>query len=431
MPTKKKIIIKKKKQIIKVKQSQKVKVVVNVGNKSKTRVKRKAAAPQQKQPIIINTHVINQPAAQQYDQQQQLQQANQQKQQNYEELLNVPPVERNKLFPEKLKQKEYFENELTSKLRQPKKIAIRQPIIPVVQENELESTSRIKPIIIPRISHAQQYRNLINSGRKREDKRENAQVEANLLGQLQAEPEEVRGIRKHIIDERKKMNDIQTKAETKAANQIQKAAKESTKYKQEEVKGVMQNILNSIVDEKIKSNTDNNQAKKIQKAYTAFNYGVKERIKQAQLEELEESINPQTDVAEAKNAFLNVIKQPEENPREVDEAKPEPKKISKRQQNILIKKEAREARDAKAKAEAEAKAEVEAKPEQVPSFQLINKKKYTLKELQKLAADRDIQRTVRRADGKQHTLNKNELAEAINGLMVNRQRDINSKMGAI
>ena len=83
---------------------------------SKTRVKRKAATPQQKQPIIINTHVINKPAAQQYDQQQQLQQANQQKQQNYEELLNVPPVERNKLYPEKVKQKEYFENELISKL---------------------------------------------------------------------------------------------------------------------------------------------------------------------------------------------------------------------------------------------------------------------------------------------------------------------------
>ncbi len=65
---------------------------------------------------------------------------------------------------------------------------------------------------------------------------------------------------------------------------------------------------------------------------------------------------PQTDVAEAKNSFLNVI-QPEQNPREVDEAKPEPKQISKRQQNILIKKEAREA---KAKAKTEAKAEAEA-----------------------------------------------------------------------
>ena len=60
---------------------------------------------------------------------------------------------------------------------------------------------------------------------------------------------------------------------------------------------------------------------------------------------------PQIDVAEAKNEYLNVIQQPEENPREVDEEKPEPKKLTKTQQKALKKKEARESK-AKAKAEA-------------------------------------------------------------------------------
>ena len=421
MPTKKKVVIKKKKQTIKVKQSQKVKVVVNVGNKSKTKtVRRKAAAPQQKQPIIINTHVINQPAAQQYEQQQQLQQANQQKQQDYEQLLNVAPVDRNKLFPEKIKQKEYFENELTSKLRQPKQIAIRQPIIPAPQERELDSTSVIKPIIIPRKSHAEQWKNLINSGRKREDKRENAQMEANLLGPLQAEPKEITGIRQHIIDERKRINE--------AATQIQKAAKKSIKYKKEEVKGVMQNMLNLIVDEQIKSNKDNliddlnktikinntmqtnKAAAKIQRMSQAGMKRIEERIKKAKFDELNESLNPQTDVEEAKNEYINVIQQPKENPREVDEAKPEPKQMSKRQQTALIKREAK----AKAKAEAEAR----------------TPPKLLLKDLQKTAAELNL--PISTGSGKKtRRLRRDELIVLIQGMQVNKQRDINSKMGAV
>ena len=298
MPTKKKIIIKKKKQIIKVKQSQKVKVVVNVGTKNKTKaVRRKAAAPQQKQPIIINTHVINQPAAQQYDQQQQLQQANQQKQQNYEELLNVPPVERNKLFPEKLKQKEYFENELTSKLRQPKKIAIRQPIMPAVQENELESTGYLKykkPIKIEVLKQAEalNYRDILNRGRQQEDKRENVQVEANLLGQLQAEPKELRKM---------KLSGINTK--------IKQQKKENEQFK------INKDMVVDDLKEKIKINNimqTNEAAAKIQRMSQAGMKRIEERIKKAKFEELNESLNPQTHVAEAKNAFLNVIKQPEE-----------------------------------------------------------------------------------------------------------------------
>ena len=421
MPTKKKVVIKKKKQTIKVKQSQKVKVVVNVGNKSKTKtVRRKAATPQQKQPIIINTHVINQPAAQQYEQQQQLQQANQQKQQDYEQLLNVAPVDRNKLFPEKIKQKEYFENELTSKLRQPKQIAIRQPIIPAPQERELDSTSVIKPIIIPRKSHAEQWKNLINSGRKREDKRENAQMEANLLGPLQAEPKEITGIRQHIIDERKRINE--------AATQIQKAAKKSIKYKKEEVKGVMQNMLNLIVDEQIKSNKDNliddlnktikinntmqtnKAAAKIQRMSQAGMKRIEERIKKAKFDELNESLNPQTDVEEAKNEYINVIQQPKENPREVDEAKPEPKQMSKRQQTALIKREAK----AKAKAEAEAR----------------TPPKLLLKDLQKTAAELNL--PISTGSGKKtRRLRRDELIVLIQGMQVNKQRDINSKMGAV
>ena len=259
MPTKKKVVIKKKKQTIKVKQSQKVKVVVNVGNKSKTKtVRRKAAAPQQKQPIIINTHVINQPAAQQYEQQQQLQQANQQKQQDYEQLFNVPPVDRNKLFPEKIKQKEYFENEFKSKLRQPKQIRIPVPvpvseqiIVPVpAPERELDSTSVIKPIIIPRKSHAEQWKDLINSGRKREDKRENAQVEANLLGPLQAEPKEMRGIRQHIIDERKKISDIIQNIELRESKEMPGLSALKSKMRQKKNNNTKNNNWNLILSTK-------------------------------------------------------------------------------------------------------------------------------------------------------------------------------------
>jgi hypothetical protein len=313
MPTKKKIIIKKKKQIIKVKQSQKVKVVVNVGNKSKTRVKRKAAAPQQKQPIIINTHVINQPAAQQYDQQQQLQQANQQKQQNYEELLNVPPVERNKLFPEKLKQKEYFENELTSKLRQPKKIAIRQPIMPVVQENELES----------------------------------------------------------MVDDTNATKIDEFKDEIK-----------------------------------------------------------KPRSRTAITRE-------QLDVAEAKNSYLNLIKQPEVNPREVDEAKPEPKQLSKRQQDALIKREAKALIPKKLTKREQRLQENDLiinKQKVEESNRLrendIDVSKLNVKELQKIAKLLDIQRSV--GSGKKgEKLKRQNLVVLIQGMQANIQRDANSKMGAV
>ena len=462
MPTKKKIIIKKKKQIIKVKQSQKVKVVVNVGNKSKTRVKRKAAAPQQKQPIIINTHVINQPAAQQYDQQQQLQQANQQKQQNYEELLNVPPVDRNKLFPEKLKQKEYFENELTSKLRQPKKIAIRQPIMPVVQENELESTGYLKykkPIKIEVLKPAEalNYRDILNRGQQQEDKRENAQVEANLLVQLQAEPKELRkmklsGINTKIKQQKKENEQFKinkkdmvlqltemgkgaiqdAENDEAAATKIQRAAINRIKYKKNEIGGAMNDMINSIVD-------DTNATKIAE---------IEDEIKKSRSRTA--TIREQLDVAEAKNSYLNVIKQPDENPRELDEAKPEPKKLTKKQQQALNKREA----EAKAKALIPA-AIPEVLPKKLTKREqqaqdkeaVINKQKVeesnrlrendidvsklkNVKELQKIAKRLNIQRSV--GSGKEgEKLKRQNLVVLIQGMQANIQRDINSKMGAI
>ena len=493
MPTKKKIIIKKKKQIIKVKQSQKVKVVVNVGTKNKTKAVRRKTAPQQKQPIIINTHVINQPAAQQYDQQQQLQQSNQQKQQNYEELLNVPPVERNKLFPEKLKQKEYFENELTSKLRQPKKIAIRQPIMPAVQENELESTGYLKykkPIKIEVLKQAEalNYRDILNRGRQQEDKRENVQVEANLLGQLQAEPKELRkmklsGINTKIKQQKKENEQFKinkkdmvlqltemgkgaiqdAENDEAAATKIQRAAINRIKYKKNEIGGAMNDMINSIVD-------DTNATKIAE---------IEDEIKKSRSRTA--TIREQLDVAEAKNSYLNVIKQPEENPREVDEAKPEPKKLTRKQQ-ALNKREAK----AKAKAlipaaipevldeaklepkkltkkqqkEAKAKALIPAAiPEVLPKKltkreqqaqdkqAVINKQILeesnrlrtnninvselkNVKELQKIAKRLNIQRSV--GSGKEgEKLKRQNLVVLIQGMQANIQRDINSKMGAV
>ena len=463
MPTKKKIIIKKKKQIIKVKQSQKVKVVVNVGTKNKTKaVRRKAAAPQQKQPIIINTHVINQPAAQQYDQQQQLQQSNQQKQQNYEELLNVPPVDRNKLFPEKLKQKEYFENELTSKLRQPKKIAIRQPIMPVVQENELESTGYLKykkPIKIEVLKPAEalNYRDILNRGQQQEDKRENAQVEANLLGQLQAEPKELRkmklsGINTKIKQQKKENEQFKinkkdmvlqltemgkgaiqdAENDEAAATKIQRAAINRIKYKKNEIGGAMNDMINSIVD-------DTNATKIAE---------IEDEIKKSRSRTA--TIREQLDVAEAKNSYLNVIKQPDENPRELDEAKPEPKKLTKKQQQALNKREA----EAKAKALIPA-AIPEVLPKKLTKREqqaqdkeaVINKQKVeesnrlrendidvsklkNVKELQKIAKRLNIQRSV--GSGKEgEKFKRHNLVVLIQGMQANIQRDINSKMGAI
>ena len=162
------------------------------------------------------------------------------------------------------------------------------------------------------------------------------------------------------------------------------------------------------------------------------------------MDSLQPEPQPQIDVAEAKNEYLNVIQQPEENPREVDEAKPEPKKLTKTQQKALKKKEAKapEVKDKikppkkLTKREQRAQEKELLKNEQMSeesnrlTTNQIDVSNLNVKELQKIAKNLNIQRSV--GSGKKgEKLKRLELEALIQGMQVNTQRDMNSKMGAV